>query len=1008
MSSWDLSGAAASGARRWAEVTLASIGDAVLCTDGAGRITFVNYVAELLTGWPSQEALGRPVGDVFRIINEHTRAVVENPVAKVLASGVIAGLANHTLLIARDGREIPIDDSGAPITSEDGSVSGVVLVFRDMTERREAERRLRESEERYRAIVETANEGVWQIDTLGRTQYVNGRLCAMLGYTAGEMTGRAVAEFCFPEDVSVAAERIGANLAGAPEQFDFRFRRKDGAEVLVLASTSPVYDNRGAIAGALGMFADVTGRRRAERALHASEQRLARILESIGDAFYAFDTRWTCAYVNDRATEQTGKARRDLLGRTLWELFPAALGSSFETAIREAVPGQLPPPFETYYDATSRWLELRAYPASDGFTLLVHDVTGRKAAAQALERAQRQVADILGSITESFIAVDRQWRFTYVNDRVLRVIGKKKNEVIGKVLWDVFPEAANTEFYPQYHRVMEERTPANFEVHYPSGVWLDVHANPTEEGLSAYVVDITQRKRAEEARALLASIVASSDDAIIGKDLNGVITSWNAAAERIFGYTAEEAIGRPVSLLAPPERTGEMQPILERIKRGERLSHFETVRRSKDGRDILVSLTVSPIRDVNGELIGASKTARDVTDQKRMEERLREAAKLESLGILAGGIAHDFNNLLVGILGNASLVAEELPAGSLHRELLEGVLEASERAAQLIRQMLAYAGKGQFLLETVDLSHQVRQIAALLQAGISKGIVLRFQLSPDPLPIEVDVGQLQQIVMNLILNAAEALEPGTGVVTVATRMEDVAQQDLGSLIASEDMKPGRYVVFEVSDTGCGMDEDTRSRIFDPFFSTKFTGRGLGLAAVRGIVRGHKGGLRVRSSPGQGSTFTVYLQQADVYMPRPAVERALAPRGHGTVLIIDDEEVVRRTAASGLERQGYSVVTAANGAEGLRVFEQRPGDVSLVLLDMTMPVMGGHETLQRIRRLRPDVKVLASSGYDEREAAREFGDGLAGFIQKPYTARDLSAKVAAILSGPNAALSMAGK
>jgi signal transduction histidine kinase/ActR/RegA family two-component response regulator len=451
-----------------------------------------------------------------------------------------------------------------------------------------------------------------------------------------------------------------------------------------------------------------------------------------------------------------------------------------------------------------------------------------------------------------------------------------------------------------------------------------------------------------------------------------------------------------------------MRPILERIKRGERLSHFETVRRAKDGRHILVSLTVSPIHDANGKLIGASKVARDITDQRRMEERLRESAKLESLGILAGGIAHDFNNLLVGILGNASLVADELPPRSLHRELLQGVLEASDRAAQLIRQMLAYAGKGRFLLETVDLSTQVRQIAALLHAGISKGIILRFDLHEESVLIEVDVGQLQQIVMNLILNAAEAIDDGGGVVTVSTRIEEVEERDLADLKAAEGMRPGRYGVFEVTDTGCGMDEETRSRIFDPFYSTKFTGRGLGLAAVLGIVRGHKGGLRVRSSPGEGSTFTVFIPQAKTHVTKPVLESAAAPSVRGTILIIDDEEIVRRTARSSLERQGFSVLTAMNGVEGLRTFEQRRTNIDLVLLDMTMPVMGGQETLRRLRQVRGDIAVLASSGYDEQEALRVFGDGLDGFIQKPYTARALSAKIGAILSGANTASWSAGK
>jgi two-component system CheB/CheR fusion protein len=346
--------------------------------------------------------------------------------------------------------------------------------------------------------------------------------------------------------------------------------------------------------------------------------------------------------------------------------------------------------------------------------------------------------------------------------------------------------------------------------------------------------------------AQLRAIVASSDDAIISKDLNGNIASWNRAAENILGFTAEEAIGKPVSILTPAERVREEAEMLALIRDGGHVEPCETIRQRKDGSQIQVALTVSPIYNDDGSLAGASSIARDITERKQFEQRLMQSQKLESLGVLAGGLAHDFNNLLTGIMGNASLALQAHTA-EVAQQRIAAVLEASERAALLVSQMLAYAGKGAFVVELVDLSRQVREIVPLIRATIPRSVDLDLQLADYLPPIEADRSQMQQLVMNLIINASEAIGDRPGSVCVAT---------------SASASGGEWrVVFEVTDTGCGMDEATRARIFDPFFTTKFTGRGLGLAAVTGIIRAHRGEIFVESAPHQGSSFRVVFPVA---------------------------------------------------------------------------------------------------------------------------------------------------
>ncbi|MBV9504816.1 MAG: PAS domain S-box protein [Acidobacteriia bacterium] len=491
--------------------------------------------------------------------------------------------------------------------------------------------------------------------------------------------------------------------------------------------------------------------------------------------------------------------------------------------------------------------------------------------------------------------------------------------------------------------------------------------------------------------ARLSAIVESSEDAIISKDLNGIIQTWNGAAERVYGYTAEEAVGRPISILLPADRQKEEAEILQRLRRGERVKHFETTRITKKGDLIYVSLTISPILGENGKILGASHVARDITERRQFEAQIRQTQRLQSLGVLAGGIAHDFNNLLTGILGNASLIGEILPPSNPVQPLLRDVMSASQRLSDLTRQLLAYAGRGRFARQSVNLSELVREISTLIQASIPKTVQVRLQLDDSIPTIGADPSQIQQIVMNLILNGAEAIpENESGTVTVTSAVHNVDDLYIRSLLSTNELKPGTYVCLEIHDTGKGMDPETQAKIFDPFFTTKVTGRGLGLAAVLGIVSSHSGAIKVYSQAGKGSTFKVLLP-ADATTARKQVNTPLEDfRGTGTILVIDDEELVRNVAKASLELYGYTVCVAPDGQAGLEVYERRSDEIQLVIVDLMMPRLGGEETCRRLRHLRPDLRIVLASGYSDIEAVSKFqGKDLAGFLKKPFTAAHLA-------------------
>ena len=499
---------------------------------------------------------------------------------------------------------------------------------------------------------------------------------------------------------------------------------------------------------------------------------------------------------------------------------------------------------------------------------------------------------------------------------------------------------------------------------------------------------------------------AATDMIVIQDPKTGAILDVNAETVRASGYTREEFLTGGVAGFSPPGEQYSMERAIAHIQRaaaGEpQLFEWGYVEKGGEFHPTEVHLKLAEIR---GEpcLLGI---IRDITERKRvelerqqLEHQMQQAQKLESLGVLAGGIAHDFNNLLMAILGNASLGLMKLRPESPGRDHLKNVETAAKRAAELTNQMLAYSGKGKFVVEPLSLSRVVEEMSHLLGAVISKGVVLKFDFSEDLPPIEGDAAQIRQVVMNLILNGSDAIGDTSGVVTVSTGVVQADRAYLSATYLDWDLPEGYYVYVEISDTGHGMDAQTQRKIFDPFFSTKFSGRGLGLAAVLGIVRGHHGAVKVYSEVGKGTTIKVLLPAAE----EPEPVRMVRPRdaddwrGHGLVLVVDDEEMIRDTARMILEAVGFEVLLAADGREAVEVFRERGHEIRVVLLDMTMPHMGGEEAFSELRRIRDDVRVILSSGYNEQEATNRFaGKGLAGFIQKPYPPMKLAEILRAIL------------
>jgi len=489
--------------------------------------------------------------------------------------------------------------------------------------------------------------------------------------------------------------------------------------------------------------------------------------------------------------------------------------------------------------------------------------------------------------------------------------------------------------------------------------------------------------------------------------MDGTFLRANPMFGRMCGLAPAELEGRSLMDVVHPEDRLRVGGTLEQVATGE-IEQVVIEHRMvwREGEIIDVRVSAAPIRGVDGRVARMVGVVEDVTERNRavrervdLEAKIRHAQKLESLGVLAGGIAHDFNNLLVGMLGNASLALMELAPGAAARPFVQDIEKTATRAGELARQMLAYSGKGRFLVERLELGQLVEEMVHLIEASISKKAALRYEFAPGLPGVDVDATQLRQVVMNLITNASDALGETSGTIHVSTGVKDCDRAFLRSTYLDEDLPAGTYVYLEVSDTGCGMSAPVRSRIFDPFFTTKFQGRGLGMAAVLGIVRGHRGALQVSSEEGRGTTIRVLLPTATGTAEdteTSSFDLAVLETG-GRILLVDDEQTVRTVARHMLERLGYEVVEATDGEDAVRIFGEDPGAFSGVLLDLTMPKMDGEVCFRELRHIRPGVRVLLSSGYNEQDLIARFaGQGLAGFIQKPYRVAALGKALARAL------------
>ena len=835
----------------------------------------------------------------------------------------------------------------------------------------------------------------------GRIRYANASACAMLGYGAEEILAldlrTLTADTTLDLDKTTALETVLSARDGARIHVEMTRARvaHQGAELLFL------------------YIRDITSRKAAEAALRKSEARFALAFNASPDAINI--TRLddgTYIEVSTGFERLTGWKRDEVLGRTSVELDiwgDPAERQKMVALLREK--GEFDASLFSFRRKNGTFIKglmSGRLVSLDGLPCLLtitRDVTLQEDAQKALGNLTGLISAITANVPAFITLIDREGRIQYLNKVAP---GFRMADVIGMDFLDGMSGDAKALAARALARILAG---SGHEVFEGQGWgpdrelrWYRTIMGPmTEKGMVAGAVLIAmdetgrrlQEERLRESEDRFQALQSHTPDALfwikVGDAGELLLEGMNPAAEALLGRQAQDVVGQPLEAFCPP-RLAEFFIAHDReCIAARRPVTFEEEMPGPAGPRHF-STTLVPIEDDTGRIHRIVGSSRDITQERHMEEALRQSQKLESLGVLAGGIAHDFNNLLTAIMGNLNLAQLKLPEVSPALAHLEAVENTVLKASELTRQMLAYSGKGRFSVKPQDLDSVVNEMVHLLKVTVTKKATLAIQLAGNLPAIEGDAAQIQQVIMNLVTNASDALGDREGVIRVGTRAEDLDEGRIRADFPAQALEPGPFVVLEVEDTGCGMSPGVLARIFDPFFTTKVKGRGLGLSAMLGILRGHKAGIRIRSREGAGSLFQIFFPASPkAAAPRPDTPAEPVGEFSGKLLLVDDEVIILESIGLALETLGFEVIQARDGVEAMERFEAARPD--LVLMDLTMPRMDGATAFAKMQASRPEVPVILSSGYD-RQALE--GVRPAAFVQKPYRLKELKKLLAEVL------------
>jgi PAS domain S-box-containing protein len=900
------------------------------------------------------------------------------------------------------GRELRVRAAGEAERDAGGTITRLIGAFQDVSAAYAAARELRESRERFEIAVAGSQAALWDWRPPGPEMYFSPRLFEMLGYAPGELPATVETFFdqLHPDDRARTREAIRAHLEhDVPYRIEYRLRTRAGDHRWFAAAGKALRDREGRPYRMAGSLVDVTEQHAAQEAVRQLAETRLTTLESITDAFFTLDTEWRFTFLNRRAEDLLARRRVELLGRRVWDEFPEAVGSVFEAEYERAARTGEAAEFEAHFAPLAKWFRVRAYPSSQGLAVYFQDVTEDRKVHASLIASEERFRLLSRATNDAIWDWDLAAGTLWWNDGYQKLFGYAPSERppgIGSWQDHIHPED-RPRVLEAIHEAIDsgqESWSDEYRFRHRDGHWVFVldrghvirDADGTPVRMIGGMTDITARRESEDRLKKQAALLDQANDAILERDLDHHILFWSRGAEKLYGYTAAEVLGRGALELLYDDRGPMDEAIRILLAEGEWSGELE--QRTKSGARVIVFGRWTLVRDERGLARSVLAINSDVTERKRIEQHFLRAQRMESIGTLAGGVAHDLNNVLAPILlAIGMLKLEETDASKL--ESLDAIEASAQRGADMVRQVLSFARGAEGRRIELRVPRVVADVLKIVRDTFPKDIALQASVPDDLWIVRADPTQLHQVLLNLCVNARDAM-PSGGVLHASAQNRTI---DAAAAQCVPGLSVGPYVVLELRDTGTGMDPELLERIFDPFFTTKAPGRGtgLGLSTSLAIIRSHGGVLRVDSEPGAGSSFRIFLPALPGVAAKGSDdEGAVMPRGHGElVLVVDDEEVVRRITRETLEAFGYRVLEAEDGREALATFERHRGEVAVVLTDMMMPVMDGLATIKALVATAPAVRIVAASGLAlEGRVHQAAKAGVRHFLPKPYTASTL--------------------
>src|SRR5919199_4128863 len=1005
---------------------IASVSDGVLITDPNqpdNPIIYSNPAFSRMTGYQPEEIFGRNCrflqgcGTDPQTIAQIRQAIAERREIK-------ATLLNYR----KDGKAFWNELKISPVFSDEGHLLYFVGIQTDISDRFRAE------QERDRFFTLSIDmQCIAGFD--GYFKRLNPAWEKTLGYTKEELQNRPFLDFVHPEDRAKTIAEAGKLSIGEPSiYFENRYRARDGSYKWFAWTSVSIVEER----LIYSIARDITPAKQAEQerlqllqmeqaareAAQAAYRQSTNILESITDAFFSVDREWRFTYLNPQAERLLRTTQEEVLGKSLWNKFSEAVGSTFYREYHTAVSESVSVQFEEFYPPLGTWFAVHAYPGKDGLSVYFNDITERKRAEETLRQSEERFRLLAENSTDMISQHTPEGIYLYASPACRILLGYAPEELIGHSAYEFFHPDDLQEIKKSYSAIAfgtarEAKLDVSGNAIAPSAapkaaidnfpktsivtyrirckdghyIWFEttirnIQESETNAVLEIHAVsrDISQRKQVEQKIREQAALLDVTTEAIFVQGLNNKILFWNKGAERLYGWKAQEVLGKNASQLlfaeSLPKRHKEIHKTL--AKKSEWLGELHKV--TKDGKKIIVESRWTLIRNAQDQPKSILSVNTDITEKKQLEAQFFRAQRMESLGTLASGIAHDLNNVLAPILMAVQLLQLKLTDERSLQWL--AILEMNaKRGAELVKQVVSFARGMEGDRTLVQVRHIISEIKQIVMETFPKSINISLDIEQDLWTVCGDVTQLHQVLMNLCVNARDAMPDG-GTLKISAK-NIVFDED--QIRINIDAQVGSYIVITVSDTGTGIPAEILDRIFEPFFTTKKRGQGtgLGLSTVLGIIKSHRGFINVSSEMGLGTEFKVYLPALEE-SETPLVADLEIPRGHGElILVVDDELAIRKITQTSLETYGYRVLTASDGIEAIALYAQRKEEINLVLIDMMMPEMDGPTTIRTLRKIQPQVKIVGVSGLVSNDKLTQVVTlGVKTFLSKPYTTQEL--------------------